>query len=425
MSPRAGIQARPRSAVSGAVGFAGLIAAVGGLLWAFHAEYDPALSGLAVIGAALFPSLFFDGAPRAFKAWRAGPRHFSPLRLAIKLAGVFATLGVVGFAVFVFPFFHRQELASLLNHAAEITMLGLPLLFLYVAAADSVAAMPEDGLYAVGAATLGIKYDYPALRDFGLTQAIKVCFLTLMLSYLSQDIAFFRGLDWRSLRADDHAVIENVNRLVFTCDVALGALGYLATLSLFGWQVREPDRTAAGWLSCIICYEPFWPAIGGAFFAYHGPGDWHALFGEGSFIYWIWVSAFTACNLVYLLATAAFGPQFSNLTRRGIMTSGPYRYTKHPAYVGKNLGYWINEAPFLLTTSLPNAITRIVMLLGVNAIYVARARCEERLLAQDPVYGDYAAYISRFGALARLTAALRQFRDAGRRPQEQSGQQGN
>ena len=46
------------------------------------------------------------------------------------------------------------------------------------------------------------------------------------------------------------------------------------------------------------------------------------------------------CRLVLLTAiyawgTVAFGIRFSNLTHRGILTNGPYAWTRHPAYVSE------------------------------------------------------------------------------------------
>jgi hypothetical protein len=50
---------------------------------------------------------------------------------------------------------------------------------------------------------------------------------------------------------------------------------------------------------------------------------------------------------IYAWATVAFGFRFSNLTHRGILTHGPYAWTKHPAYVSKNLFWWCAVLPFL------------------------------------------------------------------------------
>lgn len=107
-----------------------------------------------------------------------------------------------------------------------------------------------------------------------------------------------------------------------------------------------------------------------------------------------------------MLATVAFGPLFSNLTRRGIITSGPYRFTKHPAYLAKNTGWWLYELPAFFAEGLGGAIRRAIMLGCFSAIYLARARCEERLLSHDPVYRAYVRYVAANGILAVLKRRL-------------------
>ena len=75
----------------------------------------------------------------------------------------------------------------------------------------------------------------------------------------------------------------------------------------------------------------------------------------------------------------AFGFRFSNLTHRGILTHGPYAWTKHPAYLSKNLFWWFAVLPFLATTGNPvDMIRNTVVLALVSGVYYWRARTEER-----------------------------------------------
>jgi protein-S-isoprenylcysteine O-methyltransferase Ste14 len=94
--------------------------------------------------------------------------------------------------------------------------------------------------------------------------------------------------------------------------------------------------------------------------------------------------------------------RFSNLTNRGVITTGPYRWSKHPAYITKNLSWWMISVPFVADAGWPTAVQSCLLLAGVNLIYFLRARTEERHLSQDPVYRDYAAFIASEGLLARL-----------------------
>ncbi len=60
---------------------------------------------------------------------------------------------------------------------------------------------------------------------------------------------------------------------------------------------------------------------------------------------------------IYAWATLAFGIRFSNLTYRGVLTNGPYRFTRHPAYVSKNLFWWLSVLPFMVSSGSMVAIT--------------------------------------------------------------------
>ncbi|MCG3776215.1 MAG: hypothetical protein JW395_3067 [Nitrospira sp.] len=95
--------------------------------------------------------------------------------------------------------------------------------------------------------------------------------------------------------------------------------------------------------------------------------------------------------------------RFSNLTNCGIITSGPYRWTKHPAYLAKDASWWLINIPFLPPDgSLATAVKPFVMLGFVNLIYLLRAKTEERHLSQDPVYREYSEFIRQHGLFSYL-----------------------
>ena len=114
-----------------------------------------------------------------------------------------------------------------------------------------------------------------------------------------------------------------------------------------------------------------------------------------------------------------FGFRFSNLTHRGIITGGPYRFTKHPSYIFKNIGWWLINVPFLSASSLGEALLHSAGLLMVSAVYYLRAMTEEMHLSEDPTYVAYAEWINDHGALrwlGRLLPALRYRAPASRSP---------
>ncbi len=94
--------------------------------------------------------------------------------------------------------------------------------------------------------------------------------------------------------------------------------------------------------------------------------------------------AVTICWTFYVAATVALGFKSSNLTNRGIVTRFPYNIVRHPAYIGKNL-LWFIEFLFLSQKHLG-------LLIGFFIIYLLRAWTEERHLKKDP---DYVAYMKK------------------------------
>ena len=67
-------------------------------------------------------------------------------------------------------------------------------------------------------------------------------------------------------------------------------------------------------------------------------------------VLWVWGTVLVVLTAIYAWATVAFGLRFSNLTYRGVLTNGPYRFTKHPAYLAKNTFWWLETLPFLVVS---------------------------------------------------------------------------
>ena len=125
---------------------------------------------------------------------------------------------------------------------------------------------------------------------------------------------------------------------------------------------------------------------------------------------YLWAAWLVLLTGIYAWATVAFGIRFSNLTYRGVITNGPYRYTRHPAYLSKNMFWWFCYMPFLVTSdTLTDAIRNTVFLGCVSAIYYWRARTEEaHLLAEDPRYREYYDWMDENGVItSRLSRLIR------------------
>lgn len=89
--------------------------------------------------------------------------------------------------------------------------------------------------------------------------------------------------------------------------------------------------------------------------------------------------------IVHLLAKLTLRRSFGAVAaNRGIKASGPYKYIRHPMY----LGYMLSQTGLLLAG--PNARNVSVILVGW-AFFLWRIEAEERLLAEDAAYRDFMA----------------------------------
>ena len=91
-----------------------------------------------------------------------------------------------------------------------------------------------------------------------------------------------------------------------------------------------------------------------------------------------------------------------------MLTNGPYRFSRHPAYLSKNLFWWLSTLPFLVTSHSPVDMIRDTVFLGlVSAIYFWRAKTEEaHLLAEDARYRAYHAWMAENGLITAPLARL-------------------
>ena len=164
---------------------------------------------------------------------------------------------------------------------------------------------------------------------------------------------------------------------VFIIDCGWALAGYASESRWLGNKTRSVEPTALGWVACIFCYPPFNNVLGTYLPLENGPAH---ITSENTLL------AFKAATVllfsIYSAATVAFGWKFSNLTNRGIVSRGPYRFVRHPAYLCKCSAWWLEHIP---TLTLAKAFF-LTLLCGV---YALRAWTEERHLSRDP---DYVAY---------------------------------
>jgi protein-S-isoprenylcysteine O-methyltransferase Ste14 len=399
---------RPDSATSLPINLAGLLSFLVTLfiLSRYYSDWS-GISKLVVVSIALaLPIIlleFIFRRPRLLSR-QTKKRAANSRRIAIKLLALYAIWGLIAFIYWVFPEYHGsfyQPYWALLVPAIP-WLIGLAIPYFWFV--DQRMEKPEDAYYRLGQSLLGKrKLDKPAVTQLLLGWLVKLFFLPLMVVYLNNNLNAFHtnntSWDYISTRTYDFFWL-----LLFTIDLAFVTVGYMLTMRLLDSHIRSTEPTLLGWVSAIICYQPFMGTLSTLYLAYNLDSyTWGTWLQGNDIAYGIWGGIIIACLLVYALASVMFGIRFSNLTHRGIITNGPFRYSKHPAYLSKNLSWWMVSIPFISQSGdVAEAIRSSSMLLVMNGIYYIRAKTEERHLLQDPVYQEYAAWINQHGLLARL-----------------------
>lgn len=274
----------------------------------------------------------------------------------------------------------------------------LVLLPIYVRWSDSRLFEPEDGYASIGRVVLRKEpWCWPIHKPLILAWAVKTLFIPIM--YGGLQLMLFELLLYRPT-LNPVALVAWLFTFGLTFDILIATIGYLCTSRLLATDVRSTDSTWSGWLVCMICYPPLW-VIMKAIREQADNVTWEHWLSPDQPIYWLWATLIVSSWGVYWLSTASFGVRFSNLTYRGLIAHGPYRYTKHPAYWGKNIYWWLHTVPFVGVSTLEDFARNFMGLGFVSLIYYLRAKTEERHLSKFPEYRAYCDWIAVNGLLPR------------------------
>lgn len=424
------VAARPPSDVSSAVGLVGLL---GLLAWiVFAREYPAIADALGLPGRrgvlsgpnAALMGLFAAGIPMVLWSMFVEKVHRRestgldwsrkrPLSEAgdftiTKLAGLWATWALLGAFYWVGrwywqpPYTFAMEVLGWL--VVPLFLVSIP----YVLWLDRHLKDPRDACWHFGAMLIGRDaWDASEVKRHLRAWFIKGFFGAFMIAILPEGFRIIVEADL-GLAIDDPVRLGLILiTLLFVIDVQIGAVGYLVTLKPLDAHIRSGNPFVGGWLAALLCYPPF---------LIMGPGDvldyrvdtaeWNYWLAGNDTVLAIWAAWLVFLTAIYAWATVIFGLRFSNLTYRGVITNGPYRWTRHPAYLSKNVFWWFATLPFLVTSgSATEAIRNCVLLAVVSAIYYWRARTEEaHLLLEDPKYREYYDWMGEHGL---VTARLR------------------
>ncbi len=288
-----------------------------------------------------------------------------------------------------------------------VRLFGVPLAVVglgALAVTDRYLVDPRDGYWHLGAwlTGRGAQVDSGKIADLFRGWVIKGFFFPLMFTYAVTNLTELGDILGRDAQPPLEKLFDSAWSLLFLVDVVFTSIGYLMTFRLLDTHVRSAQPHAAGWLFALICYQPFYSVISRQYLAFDDGYHWGDLLAPWPVVKVAWGAAILALLCVYASATVAFGVRFSNLTHRGIITGGPYRWLRHPAYVSKCTLWWLVHVPLFTQGDAYAAARGVAWLAALNGVYWIRARTEERHLSSDPTYVAYALAMNERSILAPL-----------------------
>jgi protein-S-isoprenylcysteine O-methyltransferase Ste14 len=189
----------------------------------------------------------------------------------------------------------------------------------------------------------------------------------------------------------EHAFWFFMNLILFV-DVLLFTVGYLLESPRLRNEIRSVDATLIGWGAALLCYPPF-NALTGSILG-SNVSDFPKF--DDPTVHVVLNALLLVLMAIYASASVALGWKASNLTHRGIIDRGPYRFIRHPAYVCKNMAWWIGSVPLVglaFGESALSGLLAVASVAGWSMLYVLRALTEEDHLKR--VDGEYAKYAAR------------------------------
>lgn len=402
---------RPPSAVSSGVGIAGLIGLLSWIMIARQYGMDGPYSALVACLACAVPmviwSLLYDKVhlrPSTGIDWKNPKPLKQTFDISVaKLAGLWATWTIIAFFYCVGRWYWtgQYQFSMEMMETAAPFVLGLSIP--YVMWMDRRFTEPRDGAWHFGQFLMGARgeYDREQIYHHLRAWAVKGFFLAFMISIVPGGFGEIVRLDISQVINNPVAIAHWLIIAMFVVDVQFATVGYLLTMKPLDAHIRTANPYLAGWVAALICYPPF-ILMDGPLNYHVNTADWAYWFEGHQTILAIWGAILVILTAIYAWATVAFGLRFSNLTHRGILTHGPYRFTKHPAYVAKNLYWWLATMPFLATSgSVSDMVRNTVIIAAVSGVYYWRAKTEEKHLLSDPAYKEYAEWMDRNAPIPR------------------------
>ncbi len=211
---------------------------------------------------------------------------------------------------------------------------------------------------------------------------VKMFYAPLMISFFMGNFSSIREMlnpeSILSLFTDFRYSYNKILTLMFAIDTLVFAFGYVFEAGFLKNKIKTVEPTIIGWVVALATYPPFNSTTNKLFGWYSSE---YFFFPDPVVDYPLKVMVVLGIGL-YLWATLSLGTKASNLTNRGIVKTGAYKYIRHPAYAGKLFSWWLMMLPNL-------SIVAIISISCWTMIYYLRAITEEKHLITDPDYKEY------------------------------------
>ncbi len=336
----------------------------------------------------------------------AQPMHEVVDRTMTKFFGVLLGISFIFFLVWLFPAYDSAINLSRLREALLPTLaFVIPASLILIFITEYILGEKRDGTYQFG---LIVRFktreiDWKIFFD-GVREWLLRCFFLLINFYaLVWYIAYLRVNGLPNLGGDFVEFITRLDLAIFGMIVASILPGYIFASRLIETELKKVDRTWFAWAINLCCYPPINSALFGAWVryvpaaetasVYQGVPPWAYHTAHSPALMLTIASLIIFFAIIHLWGEAIVGIRAANISMRGIITTGPFSFTRHPIYVSKCFQWGLLYFPVLNAVGIVNPVQSGILFLLVCAIYEGRALGEERLLSTDPDYVKYALYM--------------------------------
>lgn len=245
------------------------------------------------------------------------------------------------------------------------------------------------------------------IRDELLSWMLYGFFLPINFVELVKTLGAVRGQEAVIFSGDWIQIQAFIIMAIYGMLIAAITPGYLFGTRLIRTETRHVDHTWFGWTITLICYDPIVTAVFGRWLDYRaaveGPmwmRPWSEAFGGMPLMLFVIGGLIIFWEIIHLWGEAQFGLRASNISNRGVITTGLFRLTKHPIFISKCAGWLLIWVPFMAGGDLVTNLRYTILWGFVCVIYILRAVAEERVMANDKDYVTYGLYMDKHGMFA-------------------------